>query len=81
MYIIIQISFTLTATHNTHGGPQPAGSVPGAGNHIVLPFTHGQTRLALLLVKTSSLFMTTCVLPCIHSAIADSPYSIPGTMT
>lgn len=76
-YIIMQISFTPTATLNTHGGPHPPGFVPGAGNHAILPLTHGQTGLALPLSKDILIvYDVPCVLPYIHSAIADSAHTL-----
>jgi hypothetical protein len=53
MHTIIKTSLMPTATINTHGGPQPAGSVPGVGNHVVLSLTwssqtHHQTKAITL---------------------------------
>lgn len=77
MDIIIQINFIPTSTLNTHGGPHPAGSVPGAGNHAILPLPHGQTGLALPLSKDILIvYDILCVLPYIHSAIADSAHTL-----
>lgn len=77
MFIIIQISLTATATINTHGGPYPAGSVPGAGNHVILSLTPGQTGLALPLSKDILVVKDIpCVLPWVHSTLADSAHTL-----
>jgi len=65
----------LTATTNTHGGPYPVGSAPGAGSHIILiPMCPSQTQhyaspSQLYKMPSQSLLSETPTLPhvaCFH---------------
>jgi hypothetical protein len=53
--IIIQTSIMTISTINICGGPYPAGSVPDAGNHVILFLIHGQAGLSTIIIFSISI--------------------------